>query len=272
MEQNIKYFDLELIENFLIKIQHNRTRFNLFIFDHSKLNNSKKIQNKDFSNGIYFLTKKNAHDKLYIGQTTNGIDRFNRHNFIEQNKEEEIRVFFFDLNPDRINKNILDFIERGMILEVGSGLLENKTKGNSSNITPKDLDYANTIIDSIRDFMLLFDFNLKTSNDEEVYYEEETKTINFRPKNQIISAINEYLSIRKDWVTKKEINDYMISKFKDDLLNKRWASEYGLQQVISRDLQIHSDGFKTSSEDKQLFITKRNEKDKVTHYKIKDEI
>lgn len=200
---------------------------------------------------------------MYIGQTTNGIDRFSSHNAINNNKD---KIFFFSFEKET-NKNLLDYMEGKMIKSIASNkILSNKTEGNNSFIGEKDKQYADLSIDSIKDFMKLFNFNTKEKLKEEIIYEETENKFIFTEKGDLLKSIYNLLKREKDWFTFEEIYSEMKLIYHDDLINKRWKNYDGLKSDIRFNIMKVTKGYSITNEKKLLF--NRLKKDNVVKLKI----
>lgn len=263
--RDIKYFKLELIDDVLIKVMHNRMdNLKLFVFDYEDISKVKKINQNDFENGIYFISEKNSHDKLYIGQTTHGENRFNSHEFIKKSSRK-CKIFFFDIEPNRAPKNVLDYIEKEMIKEVGYEYVANKSKGNDSYISNQDQDYATHASNAIKDFMKLFDFNLiKDENEEignELFFNEKENSISFRNRHDVVNALTDsILPWDGSKMTLKDIRKKVALYFSEDLENGRWSSEENLWAKVRQQYQIYGDGFERSIDNEDEFLFKAHRK------------
>ncbi len=263
---DIKYFNVEAHGKDYFKIKENNANFDLYVFDHTKISSLKINEELNLNSGIYFINKRSDKNKLYIGQTSRGTNRFNNHNFIEKDFSNQYKIFWFNLNEDRVSKNILDYVERNIISEIGLDSLGNKNTGNISNLPGYDIQYSDNLIKTIKDYMILFDFDINKETNEEVFFDKETNSITIREKGDVINSICDFLS-DGEWKTKKQIDTFMISKYELDLKMKRWASEYGLTQVVSRNLQEHSKIGKVFVESKERILTK--EINNTRYFKLK---
>ncbi len=267
MESKVKYFELELYNNIIKKIVHNETRHELFVFD---MENKNEMLNLDLdfdgSFGIYIISKRGMLDEIYIGQTTKGVKRFNdRHNFLEtKDNTKDYRVFFFDLNSERANKSVLDYIEMSLISTITYS--NNKKRQTNSKINKKDEKYAIFIYENILEFLKVYDFNISLYEDEDIV-SENIKTdlgdsiLIKRKKKDILHCALEYMNIKNDWAIFKEITDHVANKFKRDLDNQRWKDRYGLDQALSRDLREVCKGYE--KEGVTPLIEKKQGKDRV---------
>ncbi len=138
MEKDIKNYDLQLIQGIIKKYKYYGRGVSMYVFDYRDLGYAKKVI--DQKNAIYIINQSKSSNEIYIGQTTQGPQRFAAHKMKEHQNEAEIYYFTFDNKPTR---NILDALERRLIqvAETEGYIIKNDNKGVSTDIEVREEQY-----------------------------------------------------------------------------------------------------------------------------------
>lgn len=262
-----KFYELKVSNNNLMRITHNYySEISLLIFNFEDFREIQKTNKEEFSNGVYFIKDVENKEKLYIGQTSNGLDRFNKHSRVNKST----KFFFFNMLGNRAHKSMLEEIEREVIKKVGYENSSNRTTGNKTVLSGKDEQYSQKAVEAIEEYMELFDFKFANDNSSEefIYFDKKDNSINYKSKGDIKKAIIDFAKIKNGKFTKKDVDEYLIEKFQDGLDCGRWKNVNGLKKVISRDLQQISGHHKESKNKKQYLKVTLNEKGFVEYYEI----
>lgn len=163
MKNKSIFYELEFINGIIRKVNYKGKQGSLYNFKYDDLNAVKK--SIDITNGIYFVSPDQETMDLYIGQTTNGLDRFSSHRMKEY--QDTAKIYFFQFDGESPSKNLLDYLETKLIGYAKESKYNalNSTLGNKENIREIDKQFASEIEPTIITLLKVFDLDFAPLSD-----------------------------------------------------------------------------------------------------------
>ncbi len=235
-----KYYILEFIEGKIRRLEYKGRVGSLYAFKYSNLKDVRRILK--VTNGIYIVTKDGEETMdVYVGQTTNGVFRFNEHKMKEF--QSEATIYFFSFENQEPTKNTLDYIEKRLIelAHASQYTVLNGNKGNSPSLSGIDTQDVNETIPKILDLLKVFGFvfNLGVEQTQEI-----SNLLNSGSKIEVVrNHDDEFFGKSSDydftiqrsedfWILKKgsKLNS---RKFWEDNSEEEFAAKYFFEKHIS---------------------------------------
>ncbi|BDU67518.1 MAG: hypothetical protein TYPL_1710 [Candidatus Tyloplasma litorale] len=186
-EEELNCFEVSHFANAYLKFSYGGKNLIAYEIEYENFSNAKKqLSLENIGNGIYFILSKNNEDlsknnMMYVGQTTQGLKRFEskKHKFINKMKEDsnsEIKIIFFDFSHliKQPSKNILDYIENYFIKKVDESSLYEKSNDNNGNTSgnknildnPLEIQFLGEILCNINKLLSILKLNFSKENEE----------------------------------------------------------------------------------------------------------